>query len=68
MAESKNTALTGSSDTTVRQWDTRQKDSVAIYSGHKAGITCIDFSPNGENFATGSEDGQLKVFEDLNLR
>jgi len=56
-----NMALTGSTDATVRQWDSRQRNSVAIFSGHKAGVNCIDFSPNGEIFATGSEDGELKV-------
>jgi len=63
MKETSNMALTGSSDTTVRQWDTRQRNSVAIFSGHSAGITCIDLSPNGENFATGSEDGELKLWD-----
>ncbi len=56
-----NIALTGSTDTTVRQWDSRQRNSVAVFSGHKASVNCIDFSPNGETFATGSEDGELKV-------
>lgn len=53
--------ITGSLDCSVKEWDTRQKASVMTYTGHTMKINCIDYSPDGTMFITGSDDEYLKV-------
>ena len=56
-----NIILTGSDDSTIKEWDLRQRTSVATFNEHKMRINCINFSPDGQMFATGSADSLLKV-------
>jgi len=43
----------------------REKKSIASYNEHSAKINCIEFSPDGQIFVTGSDDYQLKVIKDV---
>jgi transcription initiation factor TFIID subunit 5 len=42
----------GSRDLTVRLWATSEGRLVRLFSGHKAGIRCLCFSPDGKSLAT----------------
>jgi transcription initiation factor TFIID subunit 5 len=43
----------GSRDTTVRLWSTTEGRLVRLFSGHRAGVRCIAFSPDGKSLASG---------------
>lgn len=53
--------LTGSYDFSVKLWDLRQKQSVATFKGHHMQINCIESTPDGKWFASGSQDSLVKV-------
>ncbi|KAJ9527226.1 hypothetical protein QJQ45_025493, partial [Haematococcus lacustris] len=44
-------------------WDLRRKDSVMTCKGHRSGVLHVRFSPDGRMAASGSEDGEVKIFD-----
>lgn len=56
--------LTGSTDGTVRQWDTRQpKNETSMFEPHQAEINCLTEMPFENNFVSGSEDTYIHLYD-----
>ncbi len=55
------TLISGSMDTNVKLWNMRDKDAVATFKGHNAGVTHVKFSPDGNWVASASADGAVKA-------
>ncbi|KAJ7121439.1 WD40 repeat-like protein [Mycena epipterygia] len=54
----------GSSDSTVRVWDTHTGRLVAgSFEGHPNGVFSVDFSPDGTRIVSGSRDNTVRVWE-----
>lgn len=51
----------GSSDTWVRVYDYDTEQELEVYKGHHGSIWSVSFSPDGKLYATGSEDGTIKL-------
>ena len=57
------TALSGSSDTTLRLWDLATGETIRIFEGHTNGVNSIAFSPDGATALSGSSDNTLHLWE-----
>jgi WD40 repeat protein/tRNA A-37 threonylcarbamoyl transferase component Bud32 len=55
--------LTGSSDETLRLWDTASGQEKKILSGHHAKILTAFFTPDGKRALSGAEDGTLRLWD-----
>jgi guanine nucleotide-binding protein G(I)/G(S)/G(T) subunit beta-1 len=56
--------VSGSVDMTAKVWDYRAGEkSVANFSGHKADINTVQWFPDGQCVATGSDDGTVRLFD-----
>ncbi|KAI9793565.1 MAG: hypothetical protein M1816_007998 [Peltula sp. TS41687] len=53
----------GSGDTWVRRWDYDEGKELEVSKGHHGPIWSVSFSPNGKLYATGSEDGTIKLWK-----
>lgn len=51
----------GSSDTWVRVYDYDSETELEVYKGHHGSVWSVHFSPDGKLYATGSEDGTIKL-------
>lgn len=47
----------------VRVFDCAKGDMVDCAKGHHGPVHTISFSPGGETFASGSEDGTIRIWE-----
>lgn len=56
----KNVVTAGDKNITI--WDSETLQCVLDIEGHDDRINCIDFSPNGELFVTGSSDQTFKIW------
>jgi serine-threonine kinase receptor-associated protein len=56
----------GSSDTWVRVYDYDSEKELDVYKGHHGPIWTVSFSPDGKLYATGSEDGTIKLWKYTN--
>ncbi|KAG0128980.1 WD40-repeat-containing domain protein [Tuber indicum] len=56
----------GSSDTWVRVYDYDTETELEVYKGHHGSIWSVSFSPDGKLYATGSEDGTIKLWKYTN--
>jgi WD40 repeat protein/energy-coupling factor transporter ATP-binding protein EcfA2 len=53
-----------SKDKTARMWDLNNiYDLPTVFDDHKDWVWSLDFHPSGQQFATGSADGIIRVFE-----
>lgn len=50
-------------DTWVRVWDFDQETELETNKGHHGPIWSVSFSPDGKLYATGSEDGTVKLWK-----
>lgn len=57
------TIVTGSSDRTLKLWDTKSGRLRAIMKGHCGVVTCCEFSPSGKTILSGSEDKTIKLWD-----
>ncbi|CAF0814946.1 unnamed protein product [Adineta ricciae] len=53
---------TGSADKTAKIWDFRNQKLLAVLSGHRRGIWCVQYSPANPELATASADGLIKIW------
>jgi len=53
----------GTSDTWVRIYDFDTEKELDVYKGHHGSIWSVAFSPDGKLYATGSEDGTIKLWK-----
>jgi WD40 repeat protein len=64
-ARGKNLCLAGAADGSARLWDLVDLDRPAreLSARHKAAVSCVAFSPDGEWCATGGEDHAICVYK-----
>jgi len=53
----------GSKDTWARVYDYDSEQEIDVHKGHHGPIWSISFSPDGKLYATGSEDGTIKMWK-----
>ncbi|CAG8500829.1 10619_t:CDS:2 [Scutellospora calospora] len=53
----------GSSDLCVRIYDFESGKELEFYKGHHGPIHAVSYSPDGEIYATGSEDGTIRLWQ-----
>lgn len=53
----------GSGETWVRVYDFDDGNELEVHKGHHGPIWSISFSPDGKLYATGSEDGTVKLWK-----
>lgn len=54
---------TAGKSTVVKIWDIKQQEHVAQFPGHQDEVCAISFSENGYYLATGSMDGEVKIWD-----
>ena len=55
--------VTGSRDTNVKLWDTRNKKCTGTFKGHEEIVTGVDISPDNQYVASSSLDGTVKIWD-----
>lgn len=56
--------VTGSEDELwVRAFDFDSGKEIACNKGHHGWVRCLAFNPDGDNYASGSEDGTIRIWE-----
>lgn len=58
-----NVFVTGACDSTAKVWDIRTRRCVQTFVGHESDVNAVQFFPNGEAFATGSDDASCRLFD-----
>jgi len=56
--------IAGGSDTWVRVFDRVTGAELECHKGHHGPVRCLRYAPNGQTYATGSEDGTIRIWED----
>ncbi|KAI9910205.1 hypothetical protein PsorP6_011137 [Peronosclerospora sorghi] len=55
--------VAGGSDTWVRVFDFDSGALLETHKGHHGPVRCVRYSPSGDSFATGSEDGTIRIWQ-----
>lgn len=63
LPENPNVFVSGSCDNTAKVWDIRTGSCTMTLRGHESDINSICFFPDGQSFATGSDDATCRVFD-----
>ncbi|ETL84191.1 hypothetical protein L917_15952 [Phytophthora nicotianae] len=58
-----NKFVAGGSDTWVRVFDFKTGELLETRKGHHGPVRCLRYSPSGDSFATGSEDGTIRIWQ-----
>jgi WD40 repeat protein/ABC-type dipeptide/oligopeptide/nickel transport system ATPase subunit len=53
----------GSSDRSVRLWDTRSWHELSLWQGYSNSIPCVAFAPDGTQFVAATQDGIVCVWD-----
>eukprot|EP00871_Galdieria_phlegrea_P001825 jgi/Galph1/2643/GphlegSOOS_G1320.1 len=56
--------VTGGKDLKIRLYNKETKEIVETFLGHHGPIWCIRFSPLGDSFASGSDDGTIRLWHE----
>jgi WD40 repeat protein len=56
-------ALSGSSDKTIKLWNTETGQLIRSFEGHAKAIKRLVISPDGSRVLSGSEDGAAKLWD-----
>jgi WD40 repeat protein len=60
--DGRSVAMLNTADNSVRLWELASNQERTVFKGHQGPITCMDFSPDGRYFVTGSQDGTILVW------
>jgi len=60
---SNSTFVSGACDAVSKVWDIRSGKCVQTFKGHESDINTVSFFPNGNAFATGSDDLKCMLFD-----
>jgi WD40 repeat protein len=55
--------VSGSSDQTVRVWDSVTGKELKKFSGHENGVNSVSFSPDGLHIVSGSADKSIRIWD-----
>lgn len=55
--------VAGGSDTWVRVFDSSTGKMLECHKGHHGPVRCLRYAPDGESYATGSEDGTIRIWQ-----
>jgi len=58
-----NTAISGSSDSTIKLWDVQTGEEIRTFKGHSDKVYSVTFSPDGNTALSGSRDNTLKLWD-----
>jgi WD40 repeat protein len=54
---------TGSTDRTVRIWDTESGAEIIVVGAHAGAVESVSWSPDGERVASASQDGTSRIWD-----
>ena len=60
------TLASGSSDKTVKLWDSFNGTEIRTFIGHSKAVNSVAFNSDGEILASGSSDGTVKLWDSFN--
>jgi len=55
--------IVGGADCTVRVFDYGTGKELELHKGHHGPVHCVRYSPDGNTFASGSEDGTIRILQ-----
>jgi eukaryotic-like serine/threonine-protein kinase len=56
-------AVSASHDKTVRLWDVKSGQELAVWTGHQGAVTSVAVAPDGRRILTGSLDGAVRLWD-----
>ncbi|KVH98009.1 WD40 repeat-containing protein [Cynara cardunculus var. scolymus] len=60
-----NKFIAGGEDMWIRLFDFNTGEEIGCNKGHHGPVHCVRFSPGGESYASGSEDGTVRIWQTL---